>query len=114
MVSILVPTSFDLHNLDPTSHCGQKVRIPQRFFTIIKCVFRITIIPGSGSPCNNQFKRYSNGIILFFCFILFYMLCMQRCEVAPLFISLPICLIKTSKGVRELLERIFLFLRVIM
>ena len=86
MVSVLVPTSFDLHNLDPPSHCGQKVEIPQRFFTVMKCVFRITIIPGSGSSCNNQLKRYSNGIFLLLCFILFYMLSMQRCEVVYLFI----------------------------
>ena len=50
MVSILVPTSFDLHNLDPPSHCGQKVGIPRRFFTIMKCVFSYQQFLAPGPP----------------------------------------------------------------
>ena len=45
-----MPTSFDLHNLDPSSHCGQKVGIPQRFFTIMKCVFSYQQFLAPGPP----------------------------------------------------------------
>ena len=87
MVSILVPTSFDLHNLDPPSHCGQKVEIPQRFFTIMKCVFSYQRFLAPGPPVTIS----SNVIPMeyFSCSGLYCFVCcvckLQRCEVAPFF-----------------------------
>ena len=87
MVSILVPTSFDLHNIDPPSHCGQKVGIPRRFFTIMKCVFSYQQFLAPGPPVTIS----SNVIPMeyFSCSGLYCFVCcvckLQRCEVAPFF-----------------------------